>query len=539
MSDDKFRFRRLDRIGHPDAAEDKEFLASCFIDTGELQVLRNCADPRRLVLGRSGAGKTALLQKLLECEERAISIKPESLALSYISNSTILNFVASLGVKLDIFFRLLWRHVFTVEILKAHFHLTTEDAKISFLQRLGSLFADPKHRQAVQYLEKWGKSFWEETDYRIKEVTTTLERDLKASIGIDHIATPLSVEGSRKLSEEQKAEVAHRAQTVVNKVQIRELSDVIDLLDAVLDDPQKRYFLVIDRLDEDWVEDRVRYLLIRALIETAKDFRSVRHIKIVAALRIDLIDRVFRLTRDAGFQEEKYEGMYLPLRWTREQLSDLIDRRVQHLVRQRYTKRAVVLADLLPTTVAKQPVMDWLLERTFLRPRDLVAFFNEAIDLAASSVQISSQVLKEAEGQYSRGRLRSLADEWFADYPNLLPFVDVLKGRPSNFTLEEVTEQTCEDLAIAVLAGGVERPDYLSTSALQVVDCVLSAKDFRRCLVEAFYRVGLIGLKVAAHERFIWSLEGRRSISSAEVSDSARIAIHPCFWRTLGVLQAA
>jgi hypothetical protein len=62
VTHDRFLFKRLDVIGHLDAEEDKAFLTSCFVDTGELAVLRDCADARRLVLGRSGAGKTALLQ---------------------------------------------------------------------------------------------------------------------------------------------------------------------------------------------------------------------------------------------------------------------------------------------------------------------------------------------------------------------------------------------------------------------------------------------------------------------------------------------
>ena len=49
--------------------------------------------------------------------DNVIEVQPESLALAYISNSTILQFVHDLGVNLNIFFRLLWRHVFTVEIL--------------------------------------------------------------------------------------------------------------------------------------------------------------------------------------------------------------------------------------------------------------------------------------------------------------------------------------------------------------------------------------------------------------------------------------
>ena len=117
---DTFRFRKHDIVGAADAEDDLDFLRSCFIDTGSLRVLKNCADPRRIVLGRTGSGKTALLKRLAEAEERVIEVHPESLSLGYISNSTILRFFSSLGVNLDIFFKLLWRHVFTVEILKHH-----------------------------------------------------------------------------------------------------------------------------------------------------------------------------------------------------------------------------------------------------------------------------------------------------------------------------------------------------------------------------------------------------------------------------------
>ena len=50
-----------------------------------------------------------------------------------------------------------------------------------------------------------------------------------------------------------------------------------------------------------------------ALMQTARDFNEVRYAKVVIALRRDLIERVFRLARDSGFQEEKYQSLYLPL----------------------------------------------------------------------------------------------------------------------------------------------------------------------------------------------------------------------------------
>lgn len=100
----KFRFRLHDSVGVADAEQDHSFLKKCFMDVGDTTILHDCDDPRRIVLGRTGAGKTALLYQFSEQHrDNVIEVKPESLALAYISNSTILQFVHDLGVNLNIF----------------------------------------------------------------------------------------------------------------------------------------------------------------------------------------------------------------------------------------------------------------------------------------------------------------------------------------------------------------------------------------------------------------------------------------------------
>ena len=287
----------------------------------------------------------------------------------------------------------------------------------------------------------------------------------------------------------------HRAQKVVNDVQIRELAEIVEWLDAVLDDKQKRYYLLIDRLDENWVEDGLRYRLIRALIETVRDFRKVRNAKVIIALRQDVLERVFRLTQNTGFQEEKYESLYLPLRWSREQLIEITDRRVDHLVRSRYTKERVAHADLLPKAVGRVPAIDYMIDRTLMRPRDIIQFFNYCIAQAVDTAKITVAMLKDAEGQYSRSRLRSLQQEWAADYPNLLRFTDILKARNHVFDLLSLSDEECAEFCLEAVAQGFEDHDLLSDVAQQVVDCVAESSDLRRLLVHVFYRVGLVGLK--------------------------------------------
>ena len=57
----KFTFRKHATIGAAAAEEDAKFLSECFVDTGDLEVLLDCSDRRRIILGRTGAGKSALL----------------------------------------------------------------------------------------------------------------------------------------------------------------------------------------------------------------------------------------------------------------------------------------------------------------------------------------------------------------------------------------------------------------------------------------------------------------------------------------------
>jgi hypothetical protein len=533
----QFKFTKTDTIGAADAIDDAAYLQKCFVDTGLVDVLASCSDTRRILVGRTGVGKTALLQRVADSPGQVITIEPDNLALSYISNSTILRFLSGLGVKLDIFYKLLWRHVFTVEILKRRFEAVdgTPQAPRELTAWIKGLFKDKKHQGAISYLEGWGSSFWQETDYRIKELTTKLETELKGSIGASLPHFKLEAGGQHKVTEEEKQEVLHRAQEVVNRVQIKELSEVIDALDRILDDPQERFYIIIDRLDEQWVEDQLRYHLIRALIETARDFRKVRHCKIIIALRQDLLERVFKLTRDAGFQEEKYESLYLPVSWSKEQLTAVLDRRIDQLVRSRYTRKTVSHRELLPDTVRGLAAIDWLLQRTMMRPRDVILFFNACIEQAADRPTINEKLLSQAEGEYSRNRLRSIADEWAADYPNLMAFTGLLKQRPAVFSLEDVIDGECEEFILNFLITDPPKRDFLHGLASQRLDRIISTPDFRRQVVAVFYKIGLVGLKLEHFEGTSWAYSGKRSVSVAEIIDGIRISIHPCFWRALGI----
>ena len=533
-----FRFRRNDTVGTADAESDDKYLSECFIETGDLNALQDIHNPKRIIVGRTGAGKSALIRKLREVEENVIELPPQNLSLAYIANSDILNFFEAAGVNLDLFYQLLWKHVLAVELLKNRFNINNEDQKKGFLANFfSSIKRDHSKEQAINYLREWGEKFWDETEYRVKELTTKVETDLRSSLGSDLQGVKFDLAGGKKLTEEQKQEVIQRGRKVVNQIQIKALSDVIRILsDDVFNDPQRHYFITIDGLDEHWVEDSLRYKLIRALIETVRSFQKIKYVKIIISIRVDLLNRVISATRDSGFQEEKYESLYLKLRWSKSQIEDLLDKRIGKLVRERYTSKPIKLKDLFPQKIGKIEFIDYLTERTFYRPRDAILFLNACLDHSEDRKNVSAQCVLDAEGEYSSKRLTSLQEEWGATYPNLTRYTKVLLRKPTSFKMSFISKESIEDLIYNEFSNELESGDIVVGAA---VDFLLNGKGtihfVTQTLFNIFYIVGLIGIKPDSTSGTFWSFRASEGPSSGAIKPNSIAHIHPTFWRTLGV----
>ena len=546
MVQNRIVFRRQDTIGANDAEEDR-FLESCFVDTGDLEMLRDCSRPERIVIGRTGAGKTALLRRLIDTAPHAIEIRPENLALTYVSNSNILNFFEELGVNLEVFYKLIWRHAFSVEVLRKRFNVEKEGERASLWERVKAFFKGQQHNRAIQYLEQWGNKFWEEVEVRIKELTTRVESILKDSIkgtvGLDPLKINGGAEETKTISAEVKKEIITRAQRVVSQHHIPQLNEILDLVRDVLDDPQKPYYLVIDRLDENWVDEKLRYKLIMALLENAKEFRRAANIKVVISLRIDLLTRVYARAKSAGFQEEKYQSLYLTLDWRREFLRELIQLRLNELYRDRYAASKTVLISevFVGSRKAGADPVDYILDRTLMRPRDVIAFVNECIKNADGSATISTSIVQLAERSYSGGRLRSVCDEWSTEFPNLETFAKkLLKGAPARFKLgnlrnEEDIQTVCLEYVIGEPHGAV---DELSIAARRLCEGETEVVSFLSAAIAVLELCGIVRVKRSAREPFDSGTQGTRRLHATDLTADSSVEVHPMFWEALQITAA-
>ena len=528
------------KLGELDAEADKDLLLSCFIDTGELSRLMSVDDPAAIVLGRTGSGKSALLLKISETAEHSVFLDPNDISIRFLEHSNIIQFLNELGIKLDLFYRILWRHLLTVELLKLRYDLKSESDNRNFIRRIYQLIERDKVKEkAFSYFSEWGDKFWLETDEQLRELTNKFASEIKAKFGEDFKNVDVSLEGAKSLSNEERVEIKNRASQVVSGIQIKRLNEVLDLLaEYAFDDKQKKYYILIDALDENWAETETRCRFIRALIEEIKSFRKLNQVKILPALRRDLLDFVFDRTRDAGFQEEKYEAYILPVRWSREDLELLIEKRINEVFRRQYTNENLKFSDFFPKPKkgGGMRAEDYILERTLLRPRDALQFVNECFYVAADRERVSWRAMYAAEASYSTKRLKSLREEWSEFYPCLEQSAEILRGLPSPFTRSALSGARFESVSMALHEGDDGNPcvemvkRFYSTSKSGV-----SESDVISSIIQALYHVGAIGIKISSLDTFIWSYIDQPRISKSEVKRANKIKIHKMLQHALEV----
>lgn len=436
------------------------------------------------------------------------------------------------------FYKVLWRHILIMELLKVRHGIKNESETNNFFSGLISNFRkDEVRKKAIEYFREWGDKFWINTDTHLKEITKKLEKDVKASLGAEISGIGFNAEGAKKLSEEEKFEVKKRAAEIVNGLQIQKLNEILDLLsETSFSDDQKKYYIIIDQLDEDWAASNTRYKFIRALIEEIKVFRRIKNIKIIVALRKDLLNSVFDLTRSSGFQEEKYESYILDIKWTPEQLTELVKKRVKEVYKKQYTKDDVTLDDIFPTPKGGETgmlPMDYIIERTLFRPRDVLQFVNEAFMVAYNRERISWSSIHQAEAVYSLKRLRSLREEWGDIYPSFEQTIEILRNLPYKFTRNSISE-TVLDNVISELAVE-ETSDNCALIAKQVLDSKARQSDALNEIFLCLYTLSAIGFKVSSLTKYKWSFRDSTHVSKSELKRASDIKVHKMLHSALDI----
>lgn len=534
--ENEIRIKKGLKIGELDAESDQKYLDDVFIDNGTISTLIDVEEHASIIVGRTGAGKSALIYKISKSVANPIQIDPTNISIRFLENSNIIQFLNELGIKLDLFYRLLWKHILVLDLIKNRYNIKSQSESTNFLMRISNWKSknSAKREMALSYFREWGEKFWQDTEEHIKEITDKFASDIKSKLQAKSLPVELSLEGAKSLSLETKSEIKSLANSAVNQIQIQKLNEILDTLEEeAFNDNQKAYHILIDRLDENWAETETRCRFIRALIEEIKSFRKLKQVKIIAAIRQDLLEIVLDKTRDAGFQQEKYEAYFLYIKWNKEDLKKLLERRVSKVYEHQYTKHNVTFEDIFPKPKQGQAAIDFLIERTLLRPRDIIQFANECFLQSESMPYITWRKMTAAEHIYSTKRLKSLLEEWAEYYPSLKYSIELLIEMPSTFTRSQIDSQKLIDLS-------AELYNLDDDSCVRVAKNLYdkptnSQSDFVSQLIMCFYAIGLIGIKTSATSTFLWSYLDQSNISKSEAKRANQMKVHKMYRLALNI----
>lgn len=522
-------------IGRNAAEQDDDFLFQCFEDNPMVSAVSDLNSPKSFLAGRTGDGKTAALRMILKNnEDYSSEVNLLDMALDYVSNSDILRFVSELGVDLSLFFQTLWKHVLVIEYIRLKFHIDSDVKSRSWFDSFGDFFKnDPTQERALEYLRKWGGRFWITMDESISQVTDHYTKGLEAELGSELAAANAKVGYTRNLSKEKKTNFVHRAKQVLDSKQLAELSKVLLALKRYGGgDAGKTYYVIIDRIDERWVDESIRFRLIGALIDALRSFGKIRDLKVIVAIRVDVLERVISETRDLGFQRDKFSDQSHRIRWTKEQLKSVVNKRIGLMCRRAYTKENVTFEHLFKNKVNGKRAFDYILERTFYRPRDLIIFVNECLVEAVHKGEITATDVKNAERTYSNQMVDSLVSEWASVFPSLKSVLDKLSGKKTLGVLEDVIDETfLVDLCVMLESRGTHDPDAIKASVKNYFDNN-SPGNYKNALctiASALYTAGVMGLKLQSNDRYRFSYKDEPQLGQGAISLETKYQIHSAF----------
>ena len=489
-------------IGEVSAERDKN-LTNYFYDAGVSANIVN--NPKQyLLLGRKGAGKTAVYMHLIQAPNSVFSDGDVVVGLSLQSynwqaHHLLCNNLRSGGFQ----HRDSWRFVICVESIKAI---------VSHLQNAGNEVPKPIAKAAA-VLEKLFSSpipsWLDLLGTKLFSLATAKLPEMGS--GDDGITV-----GGGELSFESIKE----DKSLRNQLN-RNMANLTDWFEKCLESTpsQMRVFLVFDRLDEAWVADFISESksIISGLLHASEHVlhKFGGRIRPLIFLREDIFS-----TFDINDRNKLREDCSESLRWSQDDIEKLALERINYYAE---TAGMPLLSSLQEIFLEKEmrsrttPIRH-LYNRTMGRPRDMVAFLGRTFKTARADNlcstdgnKILTRAIYAAEPGYSEYLFEELSDEWRNQNPNFLDYL-----------------RTLENLRYAAITTK-ELEDALTTKSL-----IKDRADFRN-IVRFLFENSIIGITVGDSKQWRYKC----FYQNQAFLDTDVIKTHPGLIKRLGLTEGA
>jgi hypothetical protein len=543
-------FRSNFTFGSP-VAESDHLLSVAYWDNGDFEAISSRVDFRRFIIGRTGSGKSAIFKQIEERYPRNfVRIIPENLSLPYITNLDVTRQLLQLGVRLEPFFKALWKHVFLVEIIKHRYKIDSPEKKMNiFTQLINKLRNDSAKVRALEYLDEFGDKFWADTNERVQQIAEIFETKIKSKGNLESELAAFGLKAGANAGSESettstteiKREIADRYQKVVNETQLPRLNEMIVILNnEILESDQHFTYLMIDDLDKEWVDENLANQLIRCLFEAVLDMTQVKNLKIIVALRSNIFQQLNYGEQIRGAQEEKFRSHSLHVVWNRRNLQGLLEARALAASNFYRLDPPKTLEDILPRgNKSVGDAIDYILKRTLMRPRDAISYLNACFREAIGKERMTWENMRQAEKIYSQDRLLALRDEWKDPYFEVDKFFNFFRNKSSQLSRSDLAE-ILNDVALLIADEKFQGTTWLTPMCENIWagDKDKTWEELYAKLTDMLFTIGFLGYKKARSNDAIYSYDDIKKVNSVnDIRTIEHFEIHPAFLVALDITQ--
>ncbi len=473
-------------------------------------------------------------------QDTATELEVHSLAMNHIANSDTISFLKTLDVDLSLFFQALWRHVFCVEYIKVAVQASTEDQFRFKITRIFEAAKRQKQKEKLQqFVDDHSQQFWNTIDENVIELTDSLENGFNAEFGGELKKFNARAGFVHNLGSQQKVQLQQRAKKFLNDATLSELPSVIAALGDYTQGRQDKFFITVDGLDENWVDDDIKFQLLQALFETLKHLKKLRNFQVIVAVRNDLYVRMIRETPASQRQIEKYDDLIVRMKWTKAQLRSLAEKRIEEMFKRKYSSEQVGFDDIFKQKPdSRTSTWDFIVDRTLLRPRDVINFINLALDAAEGKSAVSKNSLLTGETNYSNLRHETLIHEWSGTFPGISPMIELLRDRPAYREASELMHSRLIEQLYDAMGGyvGYKLDDVWALMEGWVAGTqTLEPSSLAQIILYRLHLVGAIGLKLRPDRPWDWIYQTMRPVSEQQIDASTKFRVHPMLYAALGV----